>query len=70
MAQWARRGRGRRKVRWEVVWRDDGQTAASAVGDGVRCDQPVAASAELAPCAAVVVETPVEEERTAGEQAP
>jgi hypothetical protein len=40
---------------------DDGATAGDTVGDGVRCDQPVAASAALASCAAVVVEAEAEE---------
>jgi len=41
---------------------DDGATVAGSVGGGVRCDQPVAASAELAPCAAIVVEAAAAQE--------
>ena len=35
---------------------DDGATVAGEVGGGVRCDQPVAASAELASCAPELLE--------------
>ncbi len=35
---------------------DDGATAEGQVGGGVRCDQPVAASAALASCAAELLE--------------
>lgn len=41
---------------------DDGATAEGQVGGGVRCDRPVAAPAELAPCAAVVVEAAAAQE--------
>lgn len=41
---------------------DDGATAAGEVGGGVRCDQPVAASAELAPCAAELLEAAAAQE--------
>ena len=62
MAKW-RRGRGRAAVQDNSWWvpramrgGDDGATVAGEVGGGVRCGQPVAAPAELAACAAVVVE--------------
>lgn len=35
---------------------DDGATAEGQVGGGIRCDQPVATSAELAACTAELLE--------------
>lgn len=63
MAKW-RRGHGHRRARWEVVWLDDGDTLTGSVGAAEGCDQPVAACAELAPCAAVLVETDDQTEGT------
>lgn len=63
MAKWRRHGR-RASVPDGSWWTptcerrggDDGAAGASAVGVGIRCDYAVAASAELAACAPVVVE--------------
>ena len=72
MAKWRRGGR-RAAVQDNSWWvpramrgSDDGATVAGEVGGGVRCDQPVAASAELASCAPVVVEAAAAQEGEAG----
>lgn len=45
---------------------DDGATGAGTVGVGERCNQPVAACAELASCAPVVLEAEGAEAGTQG----
>jgi hypothetical protein len=66
MAQWARRGRRRRRRGWPMsaYWYaeeadNDGAAAAGDIGSGVRCGDAVAPQEELVSCAAELLETAV-----------
>lgn len=68
MAQWARRGRRRHRRGWPVSAYfyaeeadNDGSTAASDVGSGIRCGDAVAPQATLVPRAPELLEAATEE---------